>query len=178
LRTTRTGLNFTIRRALDRRPPRVLSLSALRRYGVRTNMRLPSRLTHSRAVLLATLAGLLAITDDFIEWWWHGTPVELVWADAIAGVGVFLLTLFAAVMVVRPEREERRRRRAIQEVHHHVRNALQVVRLHEQLGADPSTRAYVDEAIERIEWVMREVLPAVGAPDGTDVSDSTQRAAD
>jgi len=135
-------------------------------------MRLPPRLKHGRTLLLALLAGLIAIADDFLEWWVSGTRFSLTWADLLVAVAVFILTLFAATVVGRPEREERRRQRAIQEVHHHVRNALQVVRLHEQLGADPSTRAYVDEAIERIEWVMREVLPAVGAPDGADVADA------
>ena len=142
-------------------------------------MRLPPRLKHGRTLLLAMFAGLIAIADDFLEWWVSGAPFSLTWADLLVAVAVFILTLFAATVVVRPEREERRRLRAIQEVHHHVRNALQVVRLHEQLGADPSTRAYVDEAIERIEWVMREVLPAVGAPDGADIADAQHpRAAD
>lgn len=129
-------------------------------------MRLPPRLTHARALLLALLAGVVAVADDFLEWWWQDVPLAIGWADVAVAVAVFALTLVAAVVAVRPERDERRRLLAIQEVHHHVRNALQVVRLHEQLGADPSTREYVDEAIERIEWVMREVLPSVGAPDG------------
>lgn len=136
-------------------------------------MRLPPRLTNGRALTFAFVAALLALGDDAIEWAWHGIAFEPTFADLIVGIAIFVLTLFAGAFVIRPEREERRRLRAIQEVHHHVRNALQVVRLHEQLGADPSTREHVDEAIERIEWVMREVLPAVGAPSGDDPTGAT-----
>lgn len=139
-------------------------------------MRLPPRFTHGRALAFAFLAALLAIADDALDWAWSGKEFAPVWSDAIVGLAIFVLTLFAGAVIIRPEREERRRLRAIQEVHHHVRNALQVVRLHEQLGADPSTREYVDEAIERIEWVMREVLPAVGAPGGTDPTGASHEA--
>ena len=120
-------------------------------------------LSNGRALLLALVAGALAAAGgEAISDLHAGSAVSIDSTDLMVGAVVFVLTL-AASAAVREALEERRRLRAIQEVHHHVRNALQVVRLHEQLGADPGTRAYVDEAIERIEWVMREVLPGVGA---------------
>ncbi len=50
----------------------------------------------------------------------------------------------------------------IAEINHHIRNALQVIAYHARSKGDPSETAVQDVhvALTRIEWVLREVLPA------------------
>jgi hypothetical protein len=45
-------------------------------------------------------------------------------------------------------------------MNHHVRNALQVIRDVRQLELkDPTLTAVVEDAVNRIDWALREVLP-------------------
>lgn len=64
-----------------------------------------------------------------------------------------------ALTTAMAQREARSRRAITREAQHHVRNALQVLRLRSSAESDPDVQFYVDDAIERIEWVLREVLP-------------------
>ena len=52
------------------------------------------------------------------------------------------------------------RLRIIALMNHHVRNALQVITYSHYLKPDEKQVTEVKEAIERIEWALREVLPA------------------
>ncbi len=79
-------------------------------------------------------------------------------------------TLALAILAERSERrawarvaeaqQARERLELAREAQHHVRNALQVLRLRHATETDPRIQAYVDEAMERIEWVLRDLLPA------------------
>lgn len=96
-----------------------------------------------------------------------GDPEGLLlwWNDAIIGLLSFFVALVLLLVDGRAHRRGRARLEVIREVHHHVGNALQVVRLHQAIEGDPEMTAQVDDAIDRIEWVLREVLPHVNAPD-------------
>lgn len=102
-----------------------------------------------------------------------GAPDELLlwWNNVVIGVLTFLIVLAVTVFAQRLRREERARLEVIREVNHHVGNALQVVRLHQAIEGDPEMTAQVDDAITRIEWVLREVLPQVNAPAMTPPAD-------
>ncbi|MBM3140595.1 MAG: hypothetical protein FJZ92_10465 [Chloroflexi bacterium] len=59
--------------------------------------------------------------------------------DSLAmGVAMFLVALAAGALANRFARKEQRRVETVQEARHHVRNALQVVRLHEEVAPNPA----------------------------------------
>ncbi|MDA0365244.1 MAG: hypothetical protein O3B31_03430 [Chloroflexi bacterium] len=101
-----------------------------------------------------------------------GDPEGLLlwWNNAIVGVLSFIVALVILIVVARARRAERLRFEVIREVNHHVGNALQVVRLHQSIEGDPEMTAQVDDAIDRIEWVLGEVLPQVNASDAVSPS--------
>jgi hypothetical protein len=61
--------------------------------------------------------------------------------------------------------ERRRRRRVLQRLeiiqlmNHHVRNALQVIAFTPHTAQREENIAQIDEAVKRIEWALREILP-------------------
>ena len=60
---------------------------------------------------------------------------------------------------------------AIDEINHHIRNALQVIAL--RTGLDTRSRdelTEIREASDRIEWVLRELLPSLATDDRSDAS--------
>ena len=76
----------------------------------------------------------------------------------------FLVGLVAAVLVYLLSVRERQRRayvdcrlRVIAEMNHHIRNALQVITFYNRKGEKHEVG--VIEAVERIQWALREVLP-------------------
>jgi hypothetical protein len=64
-----------------------------------------------------------------------------------------------ALTLVMRERQVQSRREVAREAQHHVRNALQVLRLRQGTETNPNVEFFVDDAIERIEWVLSEILP-------------------
>ena len=76
----------------------------------------------------------------------------------------FLVGLVAGLLVYFLSVRERQRRayvdcrlRVIAEMNHHIRNALQVITFYSRKGEKQEVG--VVEAVERIQWVLREVLP-------------------
>jgi len=65
----------------------------------------------------------------------------------------------------------RRRMRTIADLNHHIRNALQVIRYAggSKSAQDATQLQLINEAVARIEWALREVLPQYSQPH----SDST-----
>jgi hypothetical protein len=85
-----------------------------------------------------------------------------------------LLGLVAAALVLliqrQQDRELRRQRQSaavIEQMNHHIRNALQVIVSRATLDheAKPELQQ-INEAVARIDWALREILPrsATGAP--------------
>ncbi|HXB19753.1 MAG TPA: PGPGW domain-containing protein [Candidatus Solibacter sp.] len=89
-------------------------------------------------------------------------PADTVWDDIVIGA-TFGIVLFAILSWFdRAKEHEKTRARVIAEMNHHIRNALQVI----QYGVSDNSALpceYVREAIKRIEWALREVLPNDGA---------------
>ena len=54
----------------------------------------------------------------------------------------------------------RERLHTISEMNHHIRNALQVISLYSDKQPDETAVAALDQAVNRIEWALSEVLPA------------------
>src|SRR6476620_3392597 len=76
--------------------------------------------------------------------------------DALIGVGAGLLVLFY-------ERRQRqnliRKLEVIRMMNHHVRNSLQVIDFASYAPQKEAHTEKVRDAVERIEWALREVLP-------------------
>ena len=62
--------------------------------------------------------------------------------------------------------ENDQRMRVIAEMNHHVRNALQVISYWGVQERDRQQLRFIHEAVDRIEWALRDVLPraVAGAP--------------
>ena len=76
----------------------------------------------------------------------------------------FLVGFVAAALIYFLSVRERQRRayvdcrlRVIAEMNHHIRNALQVITFYSRKGEKQEVG--VVEAVERIQWALREVLP-------------------
>lgn len=75
--------------------------------------------------------------------------------------------------IVRHERARRElvreRMKTIAELNHHIRNALQVIKLcgaQPASGIDAKPLQLIKESVDRIEWALREVLPKYPADEG------------
>ena len=76
--------------------------------------------------------------------------------DALVGVGVgFLVFLYER----RQKQNIIRKLEVIRMMNHHVRNSLQVISFAAWVPQQEEVTRKVRDAVERIEWALREVLP-------------------
>jgi hypothetical protein len=80
-----------------------------------------------------------------------------------------LLALFAAALVFlielqheRTLRRQRSRAAVISQMNHHIRNALQVITCTASVDVHSKELQAIHNAVDRIEWALREILPSVG----------------
>ncbi|MFZ0661824.1 MAG: hypothetical protein WAM66_03970 [Acidobacteriaceae bacterium] len=81
----------------------------------------------------------------------------------------FIVAALAFVLETQREREVRRQERCavvIEEMNHHIRNALQIIVARANLSMnDIPELCQVTTAVERIDWALREILPhTAGGP--------------
>ena len=89
-------------------------------------------------------------------------------SDALGGLVAGAL-MFRLLQYERERRERLRHKlTVISDMNHHVRNALQVIRYAAYIPSERDQVAHVDEAIERIDWALREILPGNLAADRND----------
>ena len=95
--------------------------------------------------------------------------------DALVGIGVGLLVF---LYEQRRKREMIKKLEVIRLMNHHVRNSLQVIAFAASAPQQEETAKKVRDAVERIEWALREVLPRypIGAT-STPVQDGQVNAA-
>jgi hypothetical protein len=119
----------------------------------------------SRAGWFTSLCGgaVAFITSIAAQWliydyWLGGRGLRL--ADpSVAAIAVALFVRHLRQTALRNKLADLRRFTVIREMNHHIRNALQVLAYQPLLRDQSSEMA--QQAIRRIEWVLREVLPAV-----------------
>ena len=105
--------------------------------------------------------GAIALSSYFIEVHLHrkGVPGR----DLILLSNLMVGLVGAALVYVLSLRERQRqqyvecRLRVIAEMNHHIRNALQVITFYSRQGQKKEVG--IVEAVERIQWALREVLP-------------------
>jgi hypothetical protein len=109
------------------------------------------------SLVLVTGAGYLL--DRFLRY--EGMP-----GRDLLFLSDFLVGAVAAVVVYLLAEFENRRQRAIAErlkviadLNHHIRNALQVISYQSSFREEKESIATIDDAVKRISWALREVLP-------------------
>jgi hypothetical protein len=112
------------------------------------------------AVKSFAFGSCLFFVGTVLEWWLTHLNVKgtfLLLDNAVMGVTAGLMMLFYER---HRQRELKKKEETIRLMNHHVRNALQVIYATSySLNTEKDTRR-VCEAVKRIEWALREVLPA------------------
>ena len=109
-----------------------------------------------RSILVGFVVFVLGSASDV----WLSYQARSVWVaimdDALVGVGAGLLVLFY-------ERRQRqsiiRKLEVIRMMNHHVRNSLQVIAFAASVPKEEEHAKKIRDAVEQIEWALREVLP-------------------
>lgn len=122
-------------------------------------------------VLIAFAIGILTVAVSVaVDWVLHGRGLVETWVVFGVGRNVYASDLLAAVVastasgIVLGRLQARRRQllarmQAVEDVNHHVRNALTAVALSAALHDNAELNERVRDAAERIDWVLRDVLP-------------------
>jgi signal transduction histidine kinase len=79
-------------------------------------------------------------------------------SDAVAAALASIFVMFS--ITLHNERREAVRRQLflVAEMNHHVRNALDAIRMSAELTRDRDTINLISDEVKRIEWALREVL--------------------
>lgn len=107
----------------------------------------------------------------------------LLYSDIFMGLVAALVTGFGLRHYQTHMANDRARMRMIAEMNHHVRNALAAISLSVYAKHDPELESITRDAIQRIDWALREVLvnteemPDRIAPQSVDVKTASRRSA-
>jgi hypothetical protein len=124
-------------------------------------MAVNTRLERILAFLVgAALVSVLGLVFDGLLFS-QGVPkmAVLLCSNVITGVTAGVLYLHSRVRDSERKQELEDRLRKIADMNHHVRNALTVVQFYGAQRGDHCATEAVQEAVMRIEWTLREVLP-------------------
>src|SRR5882757_8116929 len=109
-----------------------------------------------KAIFWALLFLVLGAGGDYIATRF-GLERELLFANDVVSA------TFVVILIITYERRRRKRIRerleVIQLMNHHVRNALQIIALSPHSHQREESLALIQDAVSRIEWALREVLP-------------------
>lgn len=83
---------------------------------------------------------------------------RLLYSDIFMAFVAALMAFFVARYYERLRQSDRDRLRMAADVNHHVRNALATVLYSVHLKRDPELNQVTQDAVNRIDWVLREVL--------------------
>lgn len=110
-------------------------------------------------ILVALLIGMLTILLSLtVDWVLHHEVRPLYASDFLEGVLAAILSGVALLRIQSRHRELLVRMQIVEDVNHHVRNALTGIVLSASLREDPDLNAQVREACARIDWVLSDVL--------------------
>lgn len=82
----------------------------------------------------------------------------ILYSDVLAGFTAALLAFLLARYYERLRRSDLERLQVAADVNHHVRNALTTVLYSVYAKQDPHLNQITEEAVDRIDWVLREIL--------------------
>lgn len=128
-------------------------------------------------VLFAALFALFVFGVTFVLDWVlvregdRGLKMAAV-SDALSAAVISVLVWRLVEMVEARRARMQHRIEQIEQTNHHIRNALQAITLTAQRYDDETVRV-INGAIDRIDWVLREVLPAEPAARKPPAGEST-----
>ena len=128
-------------------------------------MKMLNLLSHRSAVLfvlsfVALVVGIGILLDALLIDLGAPKMVTLLFDDLLTGVAAGIALWLALRSEVRRRQEENHRLLVLDEMNHHVRNALQVMTLCSySIGGEKG--AELSKAVQRIQWSLTEVLPKV-----------------
>ncbi len=114
------------------------------------------------AAVFAVLMFLCSLALDWVLLRHHeGTVATIIVSDALAGLvaGALVLKLLQYGRERRQRMEQRLQ--TISDMNHHIRNALQVIAFSVHSAGNQKELEEINEAVDRIQWALREVLPKV-----------------
>ena len=129
---------------------------------------LSQRLAAVRSSTLIVAAGFAILMFLFsfgLDWLLlrehESTTLTIELSDALAGIisGVLVFRLLQFGRERRARVEERLQ--TIVEMNHHIRNAMQIISYSMHSSQDRKALAGINDALDRIQWALREILPKV-----------------
>jgi hypothetical protein len=97
-------------------------------------------------------------------------PVTLLLTNALTGAASGVALWLAARNEIRRRVEQSQRLIVLDEMNHHVRNALQAMVL-QSYALDADTARELRSAVDRIQWSLTEILPRINFSDEKDDGD-------
>jgi hypothetical protein len=125
-------------------------------------------LTRERATPALVTGGILFLLSLGINFLLLklGVPAAATILDdlAIAALGGLLAFFYASAISVNQEyRRAKERIILITELNHHIRNALTVIQCSGDIASETERVLRVQEAIQRIDWVLTDLVPTIGS---------------
>jgi hypothetical protein len=105
--------------------------------------------------------------DDFLD---HlmlrltSVSVALEISDAITAILIGALVAQLVLLYQQRQQQAQARLQRIAEMNHHVRNALQVISYWSLADKEMRQVEFVQDAVNRIQWALREILPREDDP--------------
>ncbi len=119
------------------------------------------------AIGFAVLVFLCDTGLDFLMVRFDSSRRELLFvSDALTALIAGALMLWVLQVQRMRHAETQQRMQVIADMNHHVRNALQVISYWGMQEADRDQLRFIGDAVERIEWALRDVLPRGVPHDG------------
>ena len=117
-------------------------------------------------------AGLLVFTIAVLgQWVIYNLLLDHEGVRIVGGTIGAIVTTILVNRVLIQQREaaiaDLNRFRVIAEMNHHIRNALQTISYQRYLNGGGAEAEHLKEAVNRIEWVLKEILPDVVGPGQT-----------
>ncbi|MEO6966624.1 MAG: hypothetical protein ABI076_12140 [Acidobacteriaceae bacterium] len=110
--------------------------------------------------LIAASIGVLSIVVNLaFDWAVHGIVRHIFPSDILDSPVATVLSGFVLIRMQSHRRQLLIRMQIIEDVNHHVRNALESITLSSTLRQDQELDAKVRDAYDRIDWVLSDVLP-------------------
>ena len=101
----------------------------------------------------------LALDLSLIQAHWAGPYGTALLSDSLLGILAFVLLYRIFHLGQQRRRQVVSRLESIDEMNHHVRNALQVISFNARASSNEDQLTEIKEAVQRINWTLQVVLP-------------------
>jgi len=141
--------------------------TTLKQEGLHETARLDQRIRSRGAIVCLSIAAgfLMFIIITGVHWFVYvyvnGEQGIRILGATVAGILTALLIAFQLFEQRRVRLADARRLQLIAEMNHHIRNALQTISYQRYSETDTAASKRIKEAVERIQWVLEELLPDV-----------------